>query len=502
MTNGIAVSSASGSWVVPAAPSASATTSSGKSRVDAEARAELRERGLDRLASGCVRSRRRGTGRSLVSAVESGTAGAHDRCVSALLEREDLLARLDTPAPPAAGCVRRRRGRRRQDVARARVRGAADGRVRARRLRAPDDADAARAARSTSPRELGGDLAAASSRPAASRGRGAARRAAAPAVLVLEDLHWADEATLDVAARARAAHRRRRRRSCSPPTATTRSPRDHPLRVVLGELASAPGGRAPRRCRRSRSTPCASSRRRTAPTRDAIHARTAGQPVLRHRGARRGRRRVPETVRDAVLARARALAARRARLLDVVALVPAAGRAVAARRASRRTELDAARRVPRLRRAPRRPRRASRSGTSSPGSRSRARSRRAAGATLHAAILRALVRRTATDSSRLAHHAEEAGDDDAVLAHAPRRRASAPPRRARTARRRRSTRGRSATRSALAGASGPSCSPPTRARRELTRRLSTTRSTARREAIDAHRGARRPAARRATLWRG
>ena len=55
-------------------------------------------------------------------------------------------------------------------------------------------------------------------------------------VLVLEDLHWADEATLDVL-RLLARRITTFPRWCSPATATTSSTAAHPLRIVLGELA-------------------------------------------------------------------------------------------------------------------------------------------------------------------------------------------------------------------------------------------------------------------------
>ena len=125
---------------------------------------------------------------------------------------------------------------------------------------------------------------------------------------------------------------------------------------------------------------------------------------------------LPETVRDAVLARIALLGEAARRLLEVVAIVPARaelwlleavapGRARATRRLPRRPACSAPTWTP------------SRSATSSPVSRSRrhvAPHRRRA---LHAEILRALVADGAI-SSRLAHHAEEAGDDDAVLEHA------------------------------------------------------------------------------------
>ena len=59
----------------------------------------------------------------------------------------------------------------------------------------------------------------------------------APTVLVLEDLHWADEATLDVL-------RLLARRVETVPALVLASYRDdeldarHPLRIVLGELAT------------------------------------------------------------------------------------------------------------------------------------------------------------------------------------------------------------------------------------------------------------------------
>ena len=138
-------------------------------------------------------------------------------------------------------------------------------------------------------------------------------------MLVLEDVHWADEGTLDVL-------RLLGRRMPDVPSlaiVTFRDDEPAPLRVVLGELATARGveriklpplsPEAVRAlCRAARDR-----RRRPAPQ----HRR---QPVLRHRGAVRARRRVPATVRDAVLARAARLSPPARELLERLAVIPGA----------------------------------------------------------------------------------------------------------------------------------------------------------------------------------
>ena len=109
-------------------------------------------------------------------------------------------------------------------------------------------------------------------------------------------------------------------------------------------------------------------------------------------------------------------------------------------------------------------RQASRSGTSSPASPSRSRSRRSAGSrcTEGARSARGPARRH-PDLARLAHHAEAAGDREAVLASRRRRRRQAA-RSARTARPPPSTRGRFASRDGL----------PPEARAELLKRRPTS----------------------------
>ena len=108
-----------------------------------------------------------------------------------------------------------------------------------------------------------------------------------PGVIVLEDVHWADEATLDVL---RVLGRRIEsvRRWWWSPTATRRVGAVHPVRILLGDLAP----RAGCRVALDRSLPQPSPRWRPATTRRGralpAHRR---QPVLRARGAGgRGRR--------------------------------------------------------------------------------------------------------------------------------------------------------------------------------------------------------------------
>jgi DNA-binding CsgD family transcriptional regulator/tetratricopeptide (TPR) repeat protein len=235
-------------------------------------------------------------------------------------------------------------------------------------------------------------------------------------VLVLEDLHWADQATLDVLR----VLGRRIDRTPSVVLATYREDEvegDHPLRLVLGELASAPAV-----SRLSVPRLSADAVRELAEAHgadgDAIYRLTRGNAfyvteVLATTGDT-----LPPTVRDAVLARAATLETRARHLLEAVALVPARaelwlleavapsefesldaclasgmlradGDSVAFRHELARLAIESAV-------APRRRR------------------------TLHAAILRALASRPldAPDPARLAHHAEEAGDTAAVLEHA------------------------------------------------------------------------------------
>jgi DNA-binding CsgD family transcriptional regulator/tetratricopeptide (TPR) repeat protein len=226
-------------------------------------------------------------------------------------------------------------------------------------------------------------------------------------VLVLEDVHWADEGTLDVL-------RLLGRRIEGVPAlaiATFRDDEPAPLRVVLGELATASG------VERIKLPPLSREGVRTLAEphgvdADDLHRSTGGNPfyvteVLSAPGAE-----IPATVRDAVLARAARLSPPARELLERLAMIPGPadpelidasdepldecllsgmtrleGTAVAFRHELARLALE--HEVPPRRRA-----------------------------ALHRQVLERLVAR-GSDSARLAHHAEAAGDAGAVLRHAP-----------------------------------------------------------------------------------
>ena len=141
-----------------------------------------------------------------------------------------------------------------------------------------------------------------------------------PSVLLVEDVHWADEATLDVLR----VLGRRVERSPSLVVATFRDDEavgEHPLRAVLGELATAPGvvrlsvprlsEDAVRRLAEPHAVDPVELHRLTLGNAFYVTEVLASAPVA-----------LPETVRDAVLARVMLLAEPARRLLDVVALVP------------------------------------------------------------------------------------------------------------------------------------------------------------------------------------
>jgi DNA-binding CsgD family transcriptional regulator len=144
--------------------------------------------------------------------------------------------------------------------------------------------------------------------------------AIAPAVLVLEDVHWADEATLDVM-RVLA---RRATESGLVLVVSYRSDqlhRDHPLRMVLGELGSGDGvGRLELGgLSREAVGELAASSSLDA---DELFERTAGNPFFVTETVAAGTGDVPETVRDAVHARVARLSPSARAVLDAVAVVP------------------------------------------------------------------------------------------------------------------------------------------------------------------------------------
>jgi DNA-binding CsgD family transcriptional regulator/tetratricopeptide (TPR) repeat protein len=144
--------------------------------------------------------------------------------------------------------------------------------------------------------------------------------ARAPTVFVLEDVHWADEATLDVL-------RLLARRVEAVPALVVASYRDdaldraHPLRILLGELTTS---RTVGRMRLGRLSPAAVAQLAEpyGVDTDELYRKTAGNPFFVVEALAAGAEGIPDTVRDAVLARAARLSPGGATLLDAVAVVP------------------------------------------------------------------------------------------------------------------------------------------------------------------------------------
>ena len=272
-----------------------------------------------------------------------------------------------------------------------------------------------------------------------------------PTVLVLEDVHWADEATLDVLGCSGDAPALPAR-SCSPPTATT-SCRDPP---------------AADRARRPRAAAGVLLHRLAPLSVDAVAALAAPhgvdavelhadrrQPVLRHGGPRRGRDGLPDTIRDAVLARA-------ARLGGPARRAPRGGRgrpaAASSCGSSRRSPGTIATRSTNA--SPRgcsADRHASRSGMSSRAWRSRTRSTPHGRLALHRAALRRSLARGSRPRPRAPRPSRRGRARRRAVLESPRRRPSGRPSSGPTARRRRSTREPCASRTP-AGPGAPSFS--------------------------------------------
>jgi DNA-binding CsgD family transcriptional regulator/tetratricopeptide (TPR) repeat protein len=235
-----------------------------------------------------------------------------------------------------------------------------------------------------------------------------------PTILVLEDVHWADDATLDVL-------RLLGRSGSAVPALVVMSYRDtelgrfHPLRRALGELGSSES------IRRLHLAPLSLEAVRELATPDfaepeELYRRTGGNPFFVTEVLASGEA-IPATVRDAVLARAARLTAAAWTLLEAVAaspaqaelwlleaIVPAAlgaldeclaagmltseGGSVRFRHELARLAVEAASAPDRV-------------------------------AVLHRAVLRALEASRSGDAARLSHHADAAGDGDAVLRYAP-----------------------------------------------------------------------------------
>jgi DNA-binding CsgD family transcriptional regulator len=144
--------------------------------------------------------------------------------------------------------------------------------------------------------------------------------AIAPAVLILEDVHWADEATLDVL-RVLA---RRASESGLLLTISYRGDqlhRDHPLRIVLGELSSGESVTRLELGRLSRDAVIELAGSSRVDAAELFH-RTGGNPFFVTETLAAGTGEVPVTVSDAVHARIAGLSSCARALLDAVAVVP------------------------------------------------------------------------------------------------------------------------------------------------------------------------------------
>src|SRR3954453_13260834 len=141
-----------------------------------------------------------------------------------------------------------------------------------------------------------------------------------PTFLVLEDLHWADAATLDVL-------RLLGRRISTVPALVIATYRDdeldrrHPLQIALGDLAPRP---SVERLKLEPLSPEAIAVLAAPHAGDAgePHLATGGTPFFVTEALAAGEQRIPPTVRDAVLARAARLSPEARSLLEVAALTP------------------------------------------------------------------------------------------------------------------------------------------------------------------------------------
>jgi DNA-binding CsgD family transcriptional regulator len=235
-----------------------------------------------------------------------------------------------------------------------------------------------------------------------------------PTVIVFEDVHWADDATLDLlrflGSRLRDAN-----------TLVVATYRDdglaayHPLRVTLGELASQRSTRRISLASLSRDA-VAQLAVGTSIAAGELYALTGGNPFLVSEVLDAGVADIPASARDAVLARVARLSTEARETLEAAAIIGMRVEVDVLERASGATHaaidecLTAGALV-------------------SDGASFRFRheiARRALEASiaahrladLHRRIFVALVATGCTDDARLAHHADGAGDGDAVVHHA------------------------------------------------------------------------------------
>jgi DNA-binding CsgD family transcriptional regulator len=138
-------------------------------------------------------------------------------------------------------------------------------------------------------------------------------------VLVVEDLHWGDEATLDLV-------RFLARRIAALPLLLVLSYRDtigagHPLRPVLGDLVSAPDARRLQLAPLSRAAVAELVGECGLDAAD-VHARTAGNAFFVSQILAQPDSPLPESVRDAVVARTATLATPARRTLELLSCAP------------------------------------------------------------------------------------------------------------------------------------------------------------------------------------
>src|SRR3984893_4742161 len=141
-----------------------------------------------------------------------------------------------------------------------------------------------------------------------------------PTILVVEDIHWADEATLDVI-------RLLGRRIDQVPVLVLVTYRDdeltrgHPLRMVLGDLQASEGITRLKLSPLS-ATAVAQLAEPYGINPQELHHKTGGNPFFVAEVLAAGRTQIPDTIRDAVLARVARLTDGARALAEAVAVVP------------------------------------------------------------------------------------------------------------------------------------------------------------------------------------
>lgn len=149
----------------------------------------------------------------------------------------------------------------------------------------------------------------------------ALRQPGQPTLLIAEDAHWADEASLNLL-------RFLGRRIDELSTLLVVTHRDdelgphHPLRVVIGDLASAPGVRRMALSRLSREAVLGMAEGHAVDA-TSLYDLTGGNPFFVTEVLAAGGSGTPPTVRDAILARAARLSSDGRRLLDAAAVLGA-----------------------------------------------------------------------------------------------------------------------------------------------------------------------------------